>query len=70
MSKMAELHARGVTNLRDYTLGRQDEREDMLRLLEHELVAADKMGDIDMVEICTNLMQLLNAFPITDEGPE
>ena len=70
MSKMAELHARGVTNLHDYVIGRQDEREDLLRILEKELAAADKTYDTDMVEICTSLIQLLNAFPITEENPE
>ena len=69
MSKMAELHARGITSLRDYVLGRKDEREDMLRLLEQELAAADKMYDTDMVEICTHLIQVLNAFPIEVEEP-
>ena len=69
MSKMAELHARGITNLRDYVLGRHDECEDMLRLLEQELAAADKMYDTDMVEICTHLIQVLNAFPIEVEEP-
>ncbi|CAB4128980.1 hypothetical protein UFOVP225_119 [uncultured Caudovirales phage] len=67
MAKMAELHARGITNLRDYVIGRQDEREDMLRILEQELAAADKLYDTDMVEICTHLIQSLNAFPITTD---
>jgi hypothetical protein len=69
MSKMAELHARGISNLRDYVLGRQDEREELLRILEQELTAADKMYDTDMVEICTHLIQALNVFPVETEEP-
>jgi hypothetical protein len=69
MSKMAELHARGISNLRDYVLGRQDEREELLRILEQELTAADKMYDTDMVEIGTHLIQALNAFPVETEEP-
>jgi hypothetical protein len=70
MAKMAELHARGISNLRDYTLGRQDEREELLRVLEQELAAADKMYDTDMVEICTHLIQVLKVFPVSESEYE
>ena len=37
MAKMADLYARGITNLQDYTEGRRDERGDIIAMLKKTL---------------------------------
>jgi len=43
MSSLSDLHAEGVTDLRAYNIGRDDERERIIKLLEsrkqHEILA-------------------------------
>lgn len=69
MAKMAELSARGVTDLHSYLIGKKDERDNILKVLERELNTAAYMEDADMVEIVTALMQVLTAFPVEVEEP-
>ena len=63
MSKMADLHAAGVTDLKSYAIGRKDERDELVLLLEKEKKAAESMGDNLMVETVTHLIKLITWFP-------
>ena len=70
MSKMAELHARGVTDLHSYTCGRRDEREELVSVLQQERDNACDMGDTSMVELTTWLIDYLNNVPgLAEEFP-
>lgn len=63
MSKMGELSARGVTDLHSYTCGRRDEREELVSVLQQEHDNACDMGDTDMVQLTTWLIDYLKNAP-------
>ena len=69
MSKMAELNARGITDLHSYTYGRIDERQELVSVLIKERDNACDMGDNDMIELTTWLIDYLFNVPQREEPP-
>ena len=61
MAKMSALAAEGVTDLHSYLSGRQDERDDLIRILNVERKYAEGYKDLAMVKITTNLIELLTV---------
>ena len=66
MAKMAGLAAMGVTNLRDYILGRMDERDDFLQVLEKELENANATADTQRAEFVTDMIHLVKVRQFQD----
>jgi hypothetical protein len=70
MSKMAELNDLGVTDLHSYLVGKQHERDELIKVLNGERTYATGFNDHAMIKLTTNLIQLLEASRIKLEPNE